>query len=175
MPTLTYSLLATTVHLHMEAAKPKGQSLILILNIERKEKIYYINKYCFNQVTGICCSSTFNSLVKFNYSVTKWLSHLETHRLLYLLPPDLWLQYIQEELGPGGQPENCGKIHWRAMKFLEGESVERFTSKYTLLQTGHLWVFPCSVLSCRLGIFLFIFHVSCYQFIKKRNVTRSTV
>lgn len=51
---------------------------------------------------------------------------------------DLWLQYIQEELGPLGQPENCGKIHWRAMKFLEGESVERFTSKYTLLQTGHL-------------------------------------
>lgn len=50
---------------------------------------------------------------------------------------DLWLQYIQEELGPMGQPENCGKIHWRAMKFLEGESVERFTSKYTLLQTGH--------------------------------------
>uniref|UniRef100_A0A7N5ZXM1 U3 small nucleolar RNA-associated protein 6 N-terminal domain-containing protein n=1 Tax=Anabas testudineus TaxID=64144 RepID=A0A7N5ZXM1_ANATE len=36
------------------------------------------------------------------------------------------------------QPENCGKIHWRAMKFLEGESVQRFTSKYTLHQTGHL-------------------------------------
>ncbi|XP_051939403.1 U3 small nucleolar RNA-associated protein 6 homolog isoform X1 [Hippocampus zosterae] len=51
---------------------------------------------------------------------------------------DLWLEYIQEEMGPLGQPENCGKIHWRAMKFLEGESVERFTSKYTLLQTGHL-------------------------------------
>ncbi|XP_029017804.1 U3 small nucleolar RNA-associated protein 6 homolog isoform X2 [Betta splendens] len=51
---------------------------------------------------------------------------------------DLWLQYIQEELGPLGRPENCGKIHWRAMKFLEGESVERFISKYTLLQTGHL-------------------------------------
>ncbi|CAN9510512.1 unnamed protein product [Ophioblennius macclurei] len=50
----------------------------------------------------------------------------------------LWLQYIQEELGPLGQPQNCSKIHWRAMKFLEGESVERFTSKYTLLQTGHL-------------------------------------
>uniref|UniRef100_A0A8C7WN14 UTP6 small subunit processome component n=1 Tax=Oryzias sinensis TaxID=183150 RepID=A0A8C7WN14_9TELE len=50
---------------------------------------------------------------------------------------DLWLQYIQEELSTLGQPENCGKIHWRAMKFLEGESVERFVSKYTLLQTGH--------------------------------------
>ncbi|XP_015247750.1 PREDICTED: U3 small nucleolar RNA-associated protein 6 homolog [Cyprinodon variegatus] len=51
---------------------------------------------------------------------------------------DLWLQYIQEEMGALGQPQNCAKIHWRAMKFLEGESVERFTSKYTLLQTGHL-------------------------------------
>ncbi|KAF1395088.1 hypothetical protein PFLUV_G00007920 [Perca fluviatilis] len=51
---------------------------------------------------------------------------------------DLWLHYIQEELGAFGQPENCGKIHWRAMKFLEGECVERFTSKYTLVQTGHL-------------------------------------
>uniref|UniRef100_A0A1A8GSY8 UTP6, small subunit (SSU) processome component, homolog n=1 Tax=Nothobranchius korthausae TaxID=1143690 RepID=A0A1A8GSY8_9TELE len=51
---------------------------------------------------------------------------------------DLWLRYIQEELGSLGQPENCGKIHWRAMKFLEGESVGRFTSRYTLLQTGHL-------------------------------------
>ncbi|CAL8332980.1 unnamed protein product [Merluccius merluccius] len=51
---------------------------------------------------------------------------------------DLWLAYIKEELGPRGQPENCGKLHWRAMKLLEGESVERFVSKYTLLQTGHL-------------------------------------
>ncbi|XP_038148381.1 U3 small nucleolar RNA-associated protein 6 homolog [Cyprinodon tularosa] len=51
---------------------------------------------------------------------------------------DLWLQYIQEEMGALGQPQNCAKIHWRAMKFLEGESVERFTSKYTLRQTGHL-------------------------------------
>ncbi|KAM9857709.1 U3 small nucleolar RNA-associated protein 6 homolog isoform 1-T1 [Aulostomus maculatus] len=51
---------------------------------------------------------------------------------------DLWLQYIQEETGPLGQLENCGKIHWRAMKFLEGESVERFTSKHTLFQMGHL-------------------------------------
>ena len=70
------------------------------------------------------------------------LAHLPAVILSCLLrfPADLWLQYIREELGPLGQPENCGKIHWRAMKFLEGESVERFTSKYTLLQTGHLWV-----------------------------------
>eukprot|EP00063_Salmo_salar_P011469 XP_013986304.1 PREDICTED: U3 small nucleolar RNA-associated protein 6 homolog [Salmo salar] len=51
---------------------------------------------------------------------------------------DLWLEYIREELGPSGHPENCGKIHWRAMKLLEGESVERFTAQYTLLQTGHI-------------------------------------
>ncbi|XP_035618637.1 U3 small nucleolar RNA-associated protein 6 homolog isoform X2 [Oncorhynchus keta] len=51
---------------------------------------------------------------------------------------DLWLEYIREELGPSGQPENCGMIHWRAMKMLEGESVERFTAQYTLLQTGHI-------------------------------------
>ncbi|XP_055762570.1 U3 small nucleolar RNA-associated protein 6 homolog, partial [Salvelinus fontinalis] len=51
---------------------------------------------------------------------------------------DLWLEYIREELGPSGQPENCGKIHWRALKLLEGESVERFTYQYTLLQTGHI-------------------------------------
>uniref|UniRef100_A0A8C7HFJ0 UTP6 small subunit processome component n=1 Tax=Oncorhynchus kisutch TaxID=8019 RepID=A0A8C7HFJ0_ONCKI len=53
-------------------------------------------------------------------------------------PPDLWLEYIREELGPRGQPESCGMIHWRAMKMLEGESVERFTAQYTLLQTGHI-------------------------------------
>lgn len=66
----------------------------------------------------------------------KWLVWNEQ----FCFPVDLWLQYIQEELGPLGQPENCSKIHWRAIKFLEGESVERFISKYTLLQTGH-WVF----------------------------------
>ncbi|KAM9301964.1 U3 small nucleolar RNA-associated protein 6 homolog [Gastrophryne carolinensis] len=53
--------------------------------------------------------------------------------------PDLWLSYIKEELGhPGGKPESCGAIHWRAMKVLQGEDVERFVNKYTLLQTGHL-------------------------------------
>lgn len=65
--------------------------------------------------------------------------HDKRYRAPFCVSEDLWLQYIQEELGPLGQPENCGKIHWRAMKFLEGESVERFISKYTLLQTGHLW------------------------------------
>ena len=52
--------------------------------------------------------------------------------------PGLWLDYIREELGPLGQPGNCGTIHWRAMKMLEGENVERFTTQYTLLQTGHI-------------------------------------
>ncbi|XP_005993819.1 U3 small nucleolar RNA-associated protein 6 homolog [Latimeria chalumnae] len=52
---------------------------------------------------------------------------------------DLWLDYIKEEIGhTQGKPENSGKIHWRAMKMLEGEQVEYFISKYTLLQTGHL-------------------------------------
>ncbi|XP_076871559.1 U3 small nucleolar RNA-associated protein 6 homolog [Brachyhypopomus gauderio] len=51
---------------------------------------------------------------------------------------DLWMDYIREELGPLGNPENCGKIHWRAMKSLVGESVERFITQYTLLQTGHI-------------------------------------
>ncbi|XP_069511058.1 U3 small nucleolar RNA-associated protein 6 homolog [Ambystoma mexicanum] len=53
--------------------------------------------------------------------------------------PDLWLAYIKEELNhPLGKPENCGQIHWRAIKCLQGEHVEDFVSKYTLLQTGHL-------------------------------------
>ncbi|XP_036396213.1 U3 small nucleolar RNA-associated protein 6 homolog isoform X1 [Megalops cyprinoides] len=51
---------------------------------------------------------------------------------------DLWLDYIREELSTRGKAENCGRIHWRAMKSLEGEHVERFIAKYTLLQTGHI-------------------------------------
>ncbi|KFP01429.1 U3 small nucleolar RNA-associated protein 6, partial [Calypte anna] len=52
---------------------------------------------------------------------------------------DLWVDYVKEELShPHGKPENCGSIHWRAMKMLQGELVEDFVSKYTLLQTGHL-------------------------------------
>uniref|UniRef100_A0A669PW69 UTP6 small subunit processome component n=1 Tax=Phasianus colchicus TaxID=9054 RepID=A0A669PW69_PHACC len=52
---------------------------------------------------------------------------------------DLWLEYIKEELShPQGKPENSGSIHWRAMKMLQGDQVEDFISKYTLLQTGHL-------------------------------------
>uniref|UniRef100_A0A8D0BPT6 UTP6 small subunit processome component n=1 Tax=Salvator merianae TaxID=96440 RepID=A0A8D0BPT6_SALMN len=53
--------------------------------------------------------------------------------------PDLWLDYIKEELTHcQGKPENCGSIHWRAMRALQGEHVEIFISKYTMLQTGQL-------------------------------------
>ncbi|NXU54802.1 UTP6 protein, partial [Turnix velox] len=53
--------------------------------------------------------------------------------------PDLWMDYIKEEQNhPQGKAENCGSIHWRAMKMLQGDLVEDFVSKYTLLQTGHL-------------------------------------
>ncbi|XP_058708753.1 U3 small nucleolar RNA-associated protein 6 homolog [Poecile atricapillus] len=52
---------------------------------------------------------------------------------------DLWLDYVKEELShPQGKPENSGSIHWRAMKMLQGDLVEDFVSKYTLLQTGYL-------------------------------------
>lgn len=51
---------------------------------------------------------------------------------------DLWMDYIKEELGIHGNAENCGKLHWRAMKSLSGECVEHFTTQYTLLQTGHI-------------------------------------
>ncbi|XP_028674675.2 U3 small nucleolar RNA-associated protein 6 homolog [Erpetoichthys calabaricus] len=51
---------------------------------------------------------------------------------------ELWLDYIKEELSHHqGNPENCGKIYWRAMQTLQGEQVESFVSKHTLLQTGH--------------------------------------
>uniref|UniRef100_A0A4W6FTQ5 U3 small nucleolar RNA-associated protein 6 N-terminal domain-containing protein n=1 Tax=Lates calcarifer TaxID=8187 RepID=A0A4W6FTQ5_LATCA len=64
-------------------------------------------------------------------SIIKRATALEykLHRLI--VNKEDFIAYIQVE-------QNCGKIHWRAMKFLEGDSVERFTSKYTLLQTGHL-------------------------------------
>ncbi|KAK9973197.1 hypothetical protein ABG768_023940 [Culter alburnus] len=51
---------------------------------------------------------------------------------------NLWMDYIKEELGRLGNPENCGKLHWRAIKTLEGERVESFTTQYTLLQTGNI-------------------------------------
>lgn len=59
-------------------------------------------------------------------------------KMSFVFFAELWLDYIREELSPRGSPENCGKIHWRAMKSLEGQSVERFVAQYTLLQTGHI-------------------------------------
>lgn len=53
--------------------------------------------------------------------------------------PDIWLSYVKEELSHvEGKPENCGAIHWRAMKVLHTDHVEEFVNKYTLLQNGHL-------------------------------------
>lgn len=90
----------------------------------------------------MCClaaRTSINISVEIWNCITTFLKFSLTFTPVVFFPPeDLWLQYIQEELGALGQPENCGKIHWRAMKFLEGESVERFISRYTLLQTGHL-------------------------------------
>lgn len=52
---------------------------------------------------------------------------------------DLWMDYIKEELNhPLGRPENCGQIHWRAMKMLQGESADAFVAKHALHQAGHL-------------------------------------
>lgn len=52
---------------------------------------------------------------------------------------DLWMDYIKEELNhPLGRPENCGQIHWRAVKMLQGESADAFVAKHALHQAGHL-------------------------------------
>ncbi|KAM5308074.1 U3 small nucleolar RNA-associated protein 6 homolog isoform 1-T1 [Glossophaga mutica] len=52
---------------------------------------------------------------------------------------DLWMDYIKEELNhPLGRPENCGQIHWRAMKMLQGESADVFVAKHAMHQAGHL-------------------------------------
>ncbi|XP_013395525.1 U3 small nucleolar RNA-associated protein 6 homolog [Lingula anatina] len=51
---------------------------------------------------------------------------------------DLWLDYISLELNHcKGEPENASKLHWRAMKTLDGQLTEKFIAQYTLLQTGH--------------------------------------
>uniref|UniRef100_A0A3Q3WQC0 U3 small nucleolar RNA-associated protein 6 N-terminal domain-containing protein n=1 Tax=Mola mola TaxID=94237 RepID=A0A3Q3WQC0_MOLML len=63
-------------------------------------------------------------------SIIRRATALEYKLLRLIVHKEDFIAYVQ--------PANCGKIHWRAMKFLEGESVEKFISKYTLLQTGHL-------------------------------------
>ncbi|XP_071953079.1 U3 small nucleolar RNA-associated protein 6 homolog [Antedon mediterranea] len=53
--------------------------------------------------------------------------------------PGLWLEYIRLEMDPAmGKPEMVSKLHWRAMKGLDGNYTEEFVTKYTLLQAGHL-------------------------------------
>ncbi|XP_033097478.1 U3 small nucleolar RNA-associated protein 6 homolog isoform X2 [Anneissia japonica] len=53
--------------------------------------------------------------------------------------PELWLAYIRLEMQhPMGKPEMVSKLHWRAMKGLDGNYTEKFVSSYTLLQAGHL-------------------------------------
>uniref|UniRef100_A0A2K6QBS3 UTP6 small subunit processome component n=1 Tax=Rhinopithecus roxellana TaxID=61622 RepID=A0A2K6QBS3_RHIRO len=52
---------------------------------------------------------------------------------------NIWMDYMKEELThPLGRPENCGRIYWRAMKMLQGESAEAFVAKHAMHQTGHL-------------------------------------
>uniref|UniRef100_A0A8C9GC68 UTP6 small subunit processome component n=1 Tax=Piliocolobus tephrosceles TaxID=591936 RepID=A0A8C9GC68_9PRIM len=52
---------------------------------------------------------------------------------------DIWMDYMKEELThPLGRPENGGRIYWRAMKMLQGESAEAFVAKHAMHQTGHL-------------------------------------
>uniref|UniRef100_A0A2R8ZG72 U3 small nucleolar RNA-associated protein 6 homolog C-terminal domain-containing protein n=1 Tax=Pan paniscus TaxID=9597 RepID=A0A2R8ZG72_PANPA len=52
---------------------------------------------------------------------------------------DLWVDCIKEPLNhPLGRPENCRQIYWRAMKMLQGESVEASVAKHAMYQTGSL-------------------------------------
>ena len=52
---------------------------------------------------------------------------------------ELWLEFIQLETEhPKGKAEAAGQLHWRAMKSLGGPLIEKFTTQYTLMQTGHL-------------------------------------
>lgn len=51
---------------------------------------------------------------------------------------DLWVDFIKMEMNhPKGNPDNIGKLHYRALKQLDGELNQRFITEFTLLQTGH--------------------------------------
>ena len=58
--------------------------------------------------------------------------------MLYLSSVSVvWLDYIKlESSHPNGKPENAGKIHFRAVKALEGSANQEFIKKYTLMQTA---------------------------------------
>ncbi|KAL5019269.1 hypothetical protein ScPMuIL_004991 [Solemya velum] len=52
---------------------------------------------------------------------------------------DIWIEYIKMETShPDGSLGNAGKIHFQALKFLEGQLNQDFITRYTLLQTGQL-------------------------------------
>uniref|UniRef100_A0A8C8GV40 UTP6 small subunit processome component n=1 Tax=Oncorhynchus tshawytscha TaxID=74940 RepID=A0A8C8GV40_ONCTS len=139
------------VHTHtrsLRAAVKVGQGLLSVVpavSMEIKEK--YLD-WSYRAGGYKKARKTFTSLHEsrpFSKAFFTRMIQMEKNQLRWSLrtvygffPPDLWLEYIREELGPSGQPENCGMIHWRAMKMLEGESVERFLAQYTLLQTGHI-------------------------------------
>ncbi|KAL4240666.1 U3 snoRNP protein [Mactra antiquata] len=51
--------------------------------------------------------------------------------------PDIWLEFIKLESNHSkGKPENVGKLHYRAVKALDGALNQEFIKKYTLLQTN---------------------------------------
>ena len=66
--------------------------------------------------------------------------HKKDNFVSYLtLFAELWLEFIQLEVEhPKGKAEASGQLHWRAMKSLDGPLIEKFTTQYTLMQTGHL-------------------------------------
>ncbi|KAL5473165.1 hypothetical protein EMCRGX_G027613 [Ephydatia muelleri] len=48
--------------------------------------------------------------------------------------PDLWLKYMKAEMSHSeGEPENVGKLHWRAMKSLKPELTAVFIAQYSQL------------------------------------------
>ncbi|XP_061191995.1 U3 small nucleolar RNA-associated protein 6 homolog [Saccostrea echinata] len=51
----------------------------------------------------------------------------------------IWIEYFQlESEHPEGSAESAAQIHFRALRCLEGEENEKFVTKHTLMQTGHL-------------------------------------
>lgn len=93
---------------------------------------HFVSSAPLMKVSVIQCFLSFKEATLFHTLIY----YTEQQQLFDVL--DLWMDYIKEELARHGNPENCGKLHWRAVKTLEGESVERFTTKYTLLQTGNI-------------------------------------
>ncbi|KFQ98731.1 U3 small nucleolar RNA-associated protein 6, partial [Nipponia nippon] len=137
-------------------SKEDTEALYQLLNVTMKEKYLdwtYRNggyKKVKRVFTSLCENRPFS--IDFFRKMIQIEKEQESCKMLHLreyyeralrefgsTDSDLWLDYVKEELShPQGKPENCGSIHWRAMKMLQGDLVEDFVSKYTLLQTGHL-------------------------------------